>query len=188
LSSIAWNMRHVRCWRNSGSATSNLQLRALGVKLWSICLVLCDQLMSDEIISWRKILWKRGGPCEFGVNNGSSPAGAAERWRRHAHLINLEPIITTAIARFDVCRALVQPDHNWPLLMSPLCPFCGDYRATCDVGNKSSGCASIAHNFRICDQEGRIIVGPLSFNSCRRRGRGVACVTKRMISSILVSC
>jgi hypothetical protein len=161
-------MCHERCWGYGGPTAGNLQLCAFRVELWVICLMLCNQLMSNEVESWCNIFWECGSSFEFFVDNSRSPVCAFERWRGHSHLVNLEPVIPTSIAGFDVCSALVKPDHNWALLVSPLLPFRSDYRATSDVCNKSSRGSSIAHNFWIGDFGSRIIVGPLSLNSRRR--------------------
>lgn len=54
--------------------------------------------MPDEIVSWSKASGDSAGPLKSRINDGSAPVSASERRRRHAHLVDLEPVAALSIA------------------------------------------------------------------------------------------
>ncbi len=82
----------------------------------------------------------------------------------------LEPFLSTAIAALEVAGALVHPDHDWALLVSPLLPVSADLAAGCYFGEEVRGGAAVAHDFPVGDGHGGVVVGPLALDGLGRGG------------------
>lgn len=123
-----------------------------------------EELVSDEIIPWGQRSWNCARPLQIFVYNRGSPAGAGQGRSSHAHLIDLEPSSTRAITGSKCSRTFVHPNHYWALLMRPLCPYCGNCRASCHGSTEGSTGTSVTPHLDVGDGQSGIVVRPLSFN------------------------
>lgn len=111
-------------------------------------------------------------------HNSGAPAVSAQRRRVHAHLVDLEPILALAVASGEGAGALVEPDHDGPLLVSPLRPDGGDVLPSRDGGSQRGGGAPVTGHLGVCDAHDGVVVGPLPLNACGRRRRREASVPR----------
>lgn len=109
--------------------------------------------MPHEITARRQRPRNRRLPIQILEHFGGAPVPAAQGRRRHALLVNLEPLLAAAVAAREVgaAGALVEPDHDGALLVRPLLPE-GFYFAACgDGGAEVRGGAAVAHYFAVGD-------------------------------------
>ena len=83
---------------------------------------------------------------------------------------DLEPLLTAAVAACEVASALVQPDHDWALFVSPLGPNSPDLATSSNLGREARRGSTITHDLLVSDSQGRVVVRPLALNGLRRRG------------------
>jgi hypothetical protein len=81
--------------------------------------------------------------------------------------VYLEPLLSTAVTALKLACTLVQPYHDWTLLVCPLGPYSFDLSTSSNFSNKIGGCTAIAHNLLIGDGHGRVVVGPLALDCLR---------------------
>lgn len=140
--------------------------------------------MADEVVAGGEAGGNGGGPGLVLVDLCKTPSGATE-WRGGVtHLIDLEPAAALAVTLGERATALVQPDGDGPLLMSPLCPLSGDLAAGSNPSAKFSRGAAVASHLGSGDLSDGIIVGPLALD---RVGRGTRAETSVSIASFVSS-
>lgn len=105
--------------------------------------------MPDEVVSWSKASGDSASPLKSRINDGSAPISASERRRRHAHLVDLEPVTALSIAGIKGTIAWVHPDHYGALLMRPLGPDGSDVFASGDVGAERGAGSAVASHCRV---------------------------------------
>jgi hypothetical protein len=89
LRSIAGDVGEVASTRRRASATSDNELGALSVELRRVGLVESEQLVTDQVVSWREGGRDRGFPVQVLHHVVVAPGGAGERGRGHALLVDL---------------------------------------------------------------------------------------------------
>jgi len=176
-SCICRNSGQISARRDTSAAASYLKLCTLGIELRRVCLKQCKQLMSNEIVSRREILGDGARPRKFGIHDSCPPTSACERWRCHAHLVDLEPACPLPIAARETGTAGVHPDHYWALLVRPLSPFRGDFAAGRDVCHEGCRGPAVAGHCCVCDGQDRIVAGPLTLNRWRTARRAESLIS-----------
>ena len=83
---------------------------------------------------------------------------------------DLEPLLAATVAACEISSALVQPHHDWTLLVSPLGPDSSDFAASSNLGREVCRGTAVAHDLLISDGQGRVVVWPLALDGLRRRG------------------
>lgn len=129
--------------------------------------------MPDEVVSRSQVPGDLAAPLEVLDNQCGSPVGAVQLASPHAHLVNLEPALSVALAgRTEGARALEQPHLNRALLVRPLLPDGGDVGPGLHGGAELGRGAPVATHLGVGDAHGRVVVGPLELDRLGGAGRG----------------
>lgn len=125
---VSGDSGQVRRVGNTSPGALERDLRALGVPLRVVGLVQRNQLVADEVVARREV-GNRARPLPTANEVGDAPAGRALAVEedglavaREAALVDLEPAAARAVAGAEVAVALVHPDHDGALGVSPLLP------------------------------------------------------------------
>lgn len=100
--------------------------------------------MTNEIVPWSESRRDGARPFKGCHHDCNTPARPGQGWRRHTHLVDLEPSYTGTIAGTKRTSALVHPDHDRALLVSPLGPDGRDCLPSRDISAEGSAGAAVA--------------------------------------------
>lgn len=110
-----------------------------------------NELVTDEVVSWRKTLGNRGRVLAAAIQLGNFPStgllGVEEDGctiAAEASLGDLEPACAVAGAAAECARALVHPDQDWALAVSPLLPDSSHFVARCSGSHFSRRVTTVA--------------------------------------------
>jgi hypothetical protein len=182
LGGVSWDRGEERASWLSRSGSLDLKLGALSIELRGLGLMKSEELVTDEVISRSKGSRNGALPVEVLEDLSGTPVAAGQRWGGHALLIDFEPLLAGAVARLEVASALVQPDHDGALLVSPLLPDGADLSSGFDGSGQIGRSAAVAHDLPVGNGHGGVVVGPLTLDGLWARSGSEA-----LVSSIVVN-
>jgi hypothetical protein len=185
-------VRRVRLGR---ARATNDNLGTLGVELGRPGLVQSNQLVADQVVAGSKSGGDLAGPALVAANKlGNIPAGAGLSVKEdgravavEAGLVNLEPVGAGAVARGEGAGALVHPDDDGALAVSPLLPGGRDGVARVGGGRLGGRVASVAHDLLVGALVRRVEVGPLPLDDVGRAGGVEALVSGVVLAGNVVA-